>query len=69
MGENSLNACAHSSGKDGLTYMPVPSSNPARLLIRGTIEIYQWKCLAGAMIFSAVGLLRHYKMRAEIGEL
>ena len=49
--------------------MPVPSSNPARLLIRGTIEMYQWKCLAGAMIFSAVGLLRHYKMRAEIGEL
>ena len=27
-------------------YMPVPSSKPARLLIRGTIEMYQWKCPA-----------------------
>ncbi len=24
--------------------MPVPNSKPARLLIRGTIEMYQWKC-------------------------
>jgi hypothetical protein len=40
-GEKFLNASAHDSGQEGLTYMPVPSSKPARLLIRGTIEMYQ----------------------------
>jgi hypothetical protein len=32
---------AHDSGSEALTYMPVPNSKPARLLIRGTIEMYQ----------------------------
>ena len=39
--EKFLNASAHDSGSEALTYIPVPNSKPARLLIRGTIEMYQ----------------------------
>jgi hypothetical protein len=38
---NSRNACAQDSGDDGLIYIPVPSSKPALLFTRGTMEMYQ----------------------------
>jgi hypothetical protein len=38
---NSRNACAQDSGDDGLIYIPVPSSKPAVVFTRGTMEMYQ----------------------------
>ena len=40
---NSRNACAQDSGDDGLIYIPVPSSKPALLFTRGTMEMHSMK--------------------------
>ena len=41
---NMRNARAHSSGDEGLTYLPVPSLRQVNFFTRGTMETYQWKC-------------------------